>query len=106
MRDIGQEILDGAEEINGNNEAIYMTPCEILFLIHCHVSPGPHPQIDAPVYGTIIPRFLNHDLIKKYGDQKNEYITTDRGIAHVSQLCSTPWPVQIWADEQGRPIKL
>jgi hypothetical protein len=80
-----------------------MTPCEIEVLIHCYVSPAPHPRIDSGAVSDAINTFLSEGLIEPVG-QANRYDTTPRGVAHISQLCSTPFPVQKWVNEAGEVI--
>jgi len=79
-----------------------MTPNDIEILIHCHVSPAPHPRYE---YITdVIRQLLTSDLIQ-HGDEPNSFRTTERGAAHVEQLCDTPWPVQAWVRADGEVIK-
>jgi len=79
-----------------------MTPNDIEILIHCHVSPAAHPRIDAPAVKETLESFKRNELV--YQDAAGVYHTTERGAAHINQLCSTPWPKQAWIDEHGRII--
>lgn len=79
-----------------------MTPNEIEVLIHCHVCQAQHPRADALEVRDALESFFRNGLITKEKD--GVYHTTDRGAAHISQLCNTPWPRQIWVDEMGRII--
>ena len=36
----------------------------------------------------------------------NEYTTTERGRAHIQQLCTLPLPISVWADGNGKLIEL
>ena len=79
-----------------------MTPNEIEVLIHCHVSPSPHPRKDAPAVQEALASFLRNGLVAL--DEDGIYHTTYRGAAHIAQLCNRPWPVQAWVDENGKVI--
>jgi hypothetical protein len=79
-----------------------MTPNEIEILIHYHVSPAPHPRIDALAVNEATRRMVDNGLIEQREDEG--YHTTDRGRAHISQLCTLPWPVAVWADRDGLTI--
>lgn len=82
-----------------------MTPNDIEVLIHCHVSPTPHPRLNAMAVSSAIASFMQNGLIERY-DEADTYQTTERGQAHIRQLCNTPWPVNSWSDEHGRIIDL
>lgn len=80
-----------------------MTPYEITLLIHFHVSPALYQHVDAPIYQGTVDSFLQNDLIEQRdGDS---YHTTERGEAHIEQLCKTDWPIRIWANKDGEVIK-
>lgn len=81
-----------------------MTPNAIEILIHCHVSPIPHPRRDSRAVAEELESLEMNGLIKLIDNARNVYTTTDRGAAHVSQLCKTPWPVQKWVDAHGKII--
>ena len=78
-----------------------MTPYEIRLLIHFHTTPAPYKHTDAPIYQPTIDSFVANGLIKKDDDS---YQTTERGAAHIEQLCATPWPVQRWVNQVGEII--
>ena len=80
-----------------------MTPNDIDVLLHCYTSPEPHPRQDAPAVRESIQWFLTEGLIQPEKD-RGVYSTTDRGAAHVRQLCALPWPKPAWVDEQGNII--
>lgn len=79
-----------------------MTLNDIDVLIHCHVSPIPHPRIKAPAVRESIQSFLEAGLIYRSTNEENIYTTTERGSAHLSQLCNTELPTQVWTDQHGR----
>ena len=80
-----------------------MTPNAIEILIHCHVSPTVHPRSDAPAVKQELQSLEQYGLIRSIAPP-GAYTTTERGAAHVAQLCATPWPKQTWVDAQGKPI--
>lgn len=65
-----------------------MTPVEIEVLLHCCYRSDHLP-------GTIAVEKALERLKKNYFiDQDNKM--TDRGNAHVKQLCNLSWPVKMW----------
>lgn len=84
-----------------------MTPCAIEVLIHCHVSNEPHPRKDFPAVREEFENLEANGLIRMYGSHGvYAYTTTEKGAAHVAQLCATPFPTQAWLDAQGKVIEL
>jgi DNA-binding PadR family transcriptional regulator len=87
-----------------------MTPNSIEVLIHCHCSPRQHPRFDAPAIKDALSDLEANGLIVKttsadrnvYDD--GTYKTTDRGAAHIEQLCQTPYPVELWCTVHGEVI--
>jgi len=76
-----------------------MTPNDIEILIHCHVCPEPHPRAKFPAVSETLRSLEVNGLIEqRLGDG---YHTTERGKAHIEQLCSTPWPTQVWVNANG-----
>lgn len=51
-----------------------------------------------------IASFLMNGLIEADPHFPGTYKTTERGAAHISQLCSLPWPVKAWVDCNGKII--
>ena len=80
-----------------------MTPNAIEILIHCHVCPAPHPRINARAVQEEIESFLRNGLIREI--KPGEYQTTERGAAHIAQLCNTELPRQAWIDCNGQVIE-
>lgn len=37
---------------------------------------------------------------------ENKYKTTEKGRAHIQQLCTLPLPSSVWIDSNGKPIEL
>jgi len=81
-----------------------MSPYEIELLIHYYVSPAPHPRSEVSTIAGATQSFLTNGLIKLDETTESGYTITERGAAHIRLLCSTPWPVQQWADEYGKII--
>ena len=80
-----------------------MSPSDIEVLIWCHCRAETHPRIKAPAVNGAIQQFLSAGLIEAH-DHFDFYITTDRGAAHINQLCSVEWPTQAWIDNNGNVI--
>ena len=83
-----------------------MTPHEIEFLIWCYAAADEHPRINAPVFKETIPKFERLGLITKDSVGENLYTTTEKGAAHIKQLCSLELPVYkaVWVDKHGEII--
>lgn len=75
-----------------------MTPNAIEILIHCHVCADQHPRMSAPAVRSTFESLETNGLIEQH--EKGYFVTTDRGKAHIDQLCSLKWPVQRWVDDQ------
>jgi hypothetical protein len=82
-----------------------MTPNGIEILIHCYVSGTPHPRREAPAVKEQLENFEREGLITQLPGIDTGYMTTDKGKAHVLQLCNTPLPRKIWIDATGKPIE-
>jgi hypothetical protein len=88
------------------------SPAEIEILLHCHCSPEIHPRIDSPcvksglvnleICGLIEPQVYKYGIDVTY---LSTHKTTERGVAHIKQLCSLPLPKLVWADQNGRVIE-
>lgn len=83
-----------------------MTPNSIEILIHCHTTPAKHPRFDAPAVRETFEFFEQHGLIERNQNEryKDGYKTTDRGAAHIEQLCNLPLPINAWVDKNGELI--
>lgn len=80
-----------------------MTPSEIEILLHCHVSPEPHPREHAPA----VREALN--MFKILGAIEIDYTngghqTTEKGKKWVEMLCDTPEPVARFVDPRTEDI--
>ena len=80
-----------------------MTPTDIEALLRCAIHTatmvGPHNII------TLAP-LLQKGLVVLVDESSATYITTDKGNAHISQLCKLALPVPVWADADGNIIKI
>lgn len=81
-----------------------MTPNGIEILIHCHVCPLPHPRREAPAVAEELDSFQRNGLIEPLPGNFGGFRTTDRGRAHIEQLCRTAWPIQAWVGADGKLI--
>ncbi len=81
-----------------------MTPSDIEVLIHCYVSPSRHPRYDSPEVKEAYSGFLSNGLITGKGD--GIYYTTDKGAAHIEQLCNLPLPRLQYVRFDGVLIKI
>jgi hypothetical protein len=89
------------------------SPCNIEVLLHCYYSPEVHPREDTPAVQTSY-RFLEcYGLIESQcymigTDTTNlsKYKTTERGRAHIQQLCNLPLPSSVWVDSNGKVIEM
>jgi hypothetical protein len=79
-----------------------MTPNDIEILIHCYVSPGRHPRYDSN--RRVFQKFITDGLVV-FKDE-GIYQTTEKGAAHVHQLCSLPLPVKQFVGYDGKVIDL
>ena len=82
-----------------------MTPNAIEILIHCHVCQLPHPRKDSPAVAEELRHLQLNGMIEKAPGSPECYITTDRGSAHIEQLCRTEWPVKAWIGANGKRIE-
>lgn len=82
------------------------TPVTVEVLLHCYVSPNLHPRHDAPSVRQAFKDLSEAGLIAP--DDKKPlsgiYHTTDRGDAHVHQLCNLALPSQAWVGANGKLI--
>ncbi len=77
-----------------------MTPNDIEILIHCYVSPVKHPRYDANK--GILEGFVVDGLVV---DKCNGvFHTTEKGAAHIRQLCDLPLPAVQYARFDGALI--
>lgn len=82
------------------------TPVNVEVLLHCYVSPNRHPLHDAPAVRQAFKDLHEADLIAPDDADplSGIYQTTERGDAHINQLCNLALPVQAWVGANGRLI--
>lgn len=82
-----------------------MSPYEIKLLLDIYTMPSWFEDRDEPILAGTISKFENHGLIVVpglFGSAK----LTDKGRAHVIQLCNLLYPVEqkFWTDQFGNKI--
>jgi hypothetical protein len=85
------------------------SPCNIEVLLHCYYSSDAHPREDTPGVQSSYRLLELCSLIEPvYNDKssENKYRTTERGRAHIQQLCTLPLPSSVWVDSNGKVIEL
>jgi hypothetical protein len=75
-----------------------MSPSDIEVLLHFHRTAEDHPRMEAPAVKEAIRSFVANGLMTRTLDG---YGLTQRGQAHVLQLCETPWPTAAWVGANG-----
>jgi hypothetical protein len=80
-----------------------VTPNLIEVLLHCYVSPEPHPRIHAPAVREALDWLHDRDLVYAKSDR---YATTVRGEAWIEMLLATPLPSMAWIDASGAVIRV
>lgn len=81
-----------------------MTPFEINFLLHCYARVDVFPQKDALVMSDTVTKFIADGLI--IATTPEMWSTTERGRAHVEQLCMLPFPRLEWIGFDGSKISV
>jgi hypothetical protein len=84
-----------------------MSPLQIHMLLHFFASPSAYtgPGANSRAYDAGVKFLLDADLIFADTD-KGIYRATDRGHAHVMQLCHLPYPQHGWFGVDGTRIQL
>ena len=85
------------------------SPCDIEVLLHCYYSPEEYPRVYAPAVQSSYGILVLCGLIEPVYNEvtiTSEYRTTERGRAHVKQLCTLPLPSSAWVDNNGKVIEL
>jgi len=90
------------------------SPCDLEVLFHCYYSPEVHPREDAPAVQSSYKLLECYGLIDKVEifnadtdiAKQNKYTSTERGRAHIRQLCNLPLPSSAWVDSNGKLIEL
>lgn len=71
-----------------------LTPNHLEVLIHCHVSPSPHPRRFAPAVDQAIAHFLEHGMVRPDNHEKDVFHSTEKGKVWLQYLLDVPFPVE------------
>ena len=82
-----------------------MTPNDIEILIHYCTSPSVHERLDAPAVKDSIASMVDCGLLEPI-DNNGMYIGTERGWAHLEQICQLNLPRRAWLGDNGKVIDL
>ena len=80
-----------------------LNPNIIEVLLHCYISPRPHPRFDAPAVQEALHLLEVRELIAPTDPPPADpmapfaYRTTEGGVFLVKALCAVPFPVKKWA---------
>jgi hypothetical protein len=74
-----------------------MSPLSISMLLHFYSTATPYDGLgnNSPAYDDAVRQLVVADLIEKAGE-RGAYRATDRGEAHVRQMCLLPYPMRAW----------
>jgi hypothetical protein len=75
------------------------TPSNLELLLHCYVSPAPHPRLRAPSIQEGLAYLATQGMVEQTSDE-GVFETTDKGRAYIEHLMKVPFPVQYWAIEK------
>lgn len=72
------------------------TPSNLELLLHCYVSPNPHPRYEAQAIQEGIQYLEDNDMIVDTGHKV--YSVTKKGEAYIGHLLKVPFPVEttVW----------
>ena len=79
-----------------------MTPRDIDILLRCSMNAV---RMAGPSTILALTYLFEKGLVALVDESNETYSTTDKGEAHIHQLCNMGLPVQIWADADGNIIK-
>ena len=82
-----------------------MTPLALRILIQFYTSPTSYPNSEFPAIRSEIYNLVFRGLLASCG---SDYVVTDKGRAHVKQLCELPIPFQrlVWVALDGEIIDI
>ena len=80
-----------------------MTTTELELLIYHFRNQTPHPDIGNDEVNNAVNTLLGLDLITKDegGNVDDTYDITNKGHAHLEQLCNIPLPILKWVNTDG-----
>jgi len=82
-----------------------LTPNALEILIHYFVCPDPHPRFHAPAVKEAISHFLEEGILESNDSlDLGTYSLTDKGGAWLTIILQTPYPKQVWIDQDNKMI--
>ena len=81
-----------------------MTPLAIEMLLHAHCNSDDFPNRDFPAQRAELEWLVAQDLVN-VTPEDGRWTTTERGQAHMLQLCDLGLPIRGWMQASGAPIK-
>lgn len=92
--------IDPKFDVNVPPQKLSPLHIDIIFKAHCH-SFTPATDIQEQYADQLVVA----EIITKSSKQANRYAITQRGIAHVHQICALPFPKMAWVDHLNKIIK-
>ena len=80
-----------------------MTPSEIDILLLCSKNAV---RISSPATILGLTGLLEKGLVVLVDESNETHIATNKGKAHIRQLCNLALPVPVWGDADGNIIKI
>jgi len=81
-----------------------LSPSDVEVLIWCHCRPQKHERFNAPAIQESFAMFIRCGMIKENPEEKDVFRTTKKGDAMIDTLCSTPEPILVWVDVNGKVL--
>lgn len=83
-----------------------MAPVDLEVLLHYVGSCEQHPKFDTPFVRKAIETFLTADILfhDKPNNNPSSITLTSRGEAWLKMLLQTPYPRQVWVDQNNEII--
>jgi DNA-binding PadR family transcriptional regulator len=82
-----------------------MTPNDIEVMLHCYISPEPHPRQDAPAVQDSLQRCLLKGLIvRKEEGPDDVYEVTEGGRLYIEALRNVPLPERVTVWRMPEPL--
>ncbi len=80
------------------------TPNDINVLMHYYACPESHPRAGSVAVRGSVDLFIQDEILTSNDD--NEIRVTDKGRAWIEIILRTPYPNQVWIDENGNKIDI
>lgn len=81
-----------------------LSPADVNFLLHCHYSPEPHPNIESMVHSRLVEDWLCEGVIEPVLGEPSRFMPTALGRAWIGAILATPMPTLAYLDSSGNPI--